>query len=184
MNRWAVFLRGVNVGGHGKLAMAELRDALPEMGAQNSATYIQSGNIVFSHDSHDANQVAQQVERVIQQRFGFHPLALAYSADALDRLISSLPTAEAAQGKVAGSNIYVYLTFNGPDIREISPLLDYCTQGESLHRLATGLAVIAPMGIGRSKLTAPLEKLLAGQATARNLNTLRRVQELLKGKSV
>ncbi|GAA4283041.1 DUF1697 domain-containing protein [Brevibacterium daeguense] len=48
--RFAAFLRGINVGGRHKLPMAEVRDVLSALGARDVATYIQSGNIVFSDE--------------------------------------------------------------------------------------------------------------------------------------
>lgn len=45
MNRWIALLRGINVGGHNKIPMAELRAVSSGVGWQNVSTYIQSGNI-------------------------------------------------------------------------------------------------------------------------------------------
>ena len=47
MTKYVALLRGINVGGHNKLKMAELRDAPQPLGLQNIRTYIQSGNILF-----------------------------------------------------------------------------------------------------------------------------------------
>lgn len=49
--RFAAFLRGVNVGGAHRLPMAEVRAVLGELGASDVATYIQSGNIVFTAEA-------------------------------------------------------------------------------------------------------------------------------------
>ena len=49
--RFAAFLRGVNVGGAHRLPMAEVRAVLAELGASDVATYIQSGNIVFTGEA-------------------------------------------------------------------------------------------------------------------------------------
>ena len=56
--RWIVLLRAVNVGGTGKLGMAELRERLAQGGAGNVATYIQSGNIVMDHPLETHEEVA------------------------------------------------------------------------------------------------------------------------------
>lgn len=48
MIRLVAFLRGINVGGHHKLPMVQVRAVLAELGATDVATYIQSGNAVFS----------------------------------------------------------------------------------------------------------------------------------------
>ena len=50
MARFAAFLRAVNVGGTGKLPMADLRAMCAEVGFENARTYIASGNVVFDWD--------------------------------------------------------------------------------------------------------------------------------------
>ncbi len=47
MNTYIVLLRGLNVGGHKKVPMADLRLLLTKSGLENVQTYIQSGNVVF-----------------------------------------------------------------------------------------------------------------------------------------
>ena len=42
-----LLLRGINVGGRGKLPMAELRAAIEAAGGSDPKTYIQTGNAVF-----------------------------------------------------------------------------------------------------------------------------------------
>lgn len=174
LTRWAVLLRGVNVGGHGKLPMAELRKSLPEIGAEHPKTYIQSGNLAFDHAESDPQTVATLVSDLIETRFGFRPFALALTAEGLEQLIASIPAPEGLDPKY----IYLYL---GTEISEDeqATLTPHCTAGETLHPIPGGLAVLAPKGIGRSKLAAPLERLFKDRATARNLNSLRKFRDLV-----
>ena len=48
MTRYALLVRGINVGGKNKVVMAQLRQELAELGLENVATYINSGNIFFN----------------------------------------------------------------------------------------------------------------------------------------
>ena len=48
MTRYALLLRGVNVGTKNSLPMAELRGMLEEIGCTGVRTYVQSGNAVFA----------------------------------------------------------------------------------------------------------------------------------------
>lgn len=69
MNTYVVLLRGVNVGGKNIIAMAALRTALENLGFENVASYIASGNlIVDSPKSAAATQKA--VERLLVDEFG------------------------------------------------------------------------------------------------------------------
>jgi uncharacterized protein (DUF1697 family) len=53
-------VRGVNVGGKAKLAMADLRSAAAACGYEDVRTYIQSGNLVFSAPTASTEAVAQR----------------------------------------------------------------------------------------------------------------------------
>ncbi|ETJ22129.1 Phosphopentomutase, partial [human gut metagenome] len=48
MFRYALLVRGINVGGKNKVVMAQLRQELTELGIENVETYINSGNIFFN----------------------------------------------------------------------------------------------------------------------------------------
>ena len=48
MKRYIALLRGINVGGHKKLKMTDLKLLFEDLGFENVTTYIQSGNVVFS----------------------------------------------------------------------------------------------------------------------------------------
>ena len=48
MPRYLALLRGINVGGRNKVAMADLRDLAAGLGHSDVATYIQSGNLLFT----------------------------------------------------------------------------------------------------------------------------------------
>lgn len=60
MIRYALLVRGINVGGKNKVVMAQLRQELIELGLEKVETYINSGNIFFT--STDAK--AQLVEKL------------------------------------------------------------------------------------------------------------------------
>jgi len=45
--KYVAFLRGINVGGHHKVPMADLRKELEKLGFENVMTLLNSGNIIF-----------------------------------------------------------------------------------------------------------------------------------------
>ena len=63
-------LRGINVGGRNKVAMADLREIMASLGHTDVATYIQSGNVVFSTDREDTATVAADIEKAVEDRAG------------------------------------------------------------------------------------------------------------------
>ena len=69
MKRYIVLLRGINVGGHRRIAMADLRALLTRLGYESPLTHLQSGNVVLS-STQSAKQVQQTIERGLAAEFG------------------------------------------------------------------------------------------------------------------
>jgi len=70
MTRYVALLRGINVGGHRRIAMADLRSLLEDLGYTGVATYVQSGNAVFSGADADPEAVAERVRTGIRDVLG------------------------------------------------------------------------------------------------------------------
>lgn len=66
--KYLVLLRGVNVGGKGKVPMAELRMLLEEYGFSGVSTYIASGNVMLASDK-NAQDIGEAVEKILQEDF-------------------------------------------------------------------------------------------------------------------
>jgi len=98
MATWIGLLRGVNVGGHNILPMAELRRDLESLKLTNVRTYIQSGNVVFESMAQNASSIAKKVVPHIEERHGFRPHLIIFSRDewlaAMGSAAPSLPRAQ------------------------------------------------------------------------------------------
>src|SRR5271157_1901427 len=66
-------LRGVNVGGHNKVAMEPLRSLYASLGLLDAQTYVQSGNVVFRTKEKNLVSLATKIESAIERSFGFRP---------------------------------------------------------------------------------------------------------------
>jgi uncharacterized protein (DUF1697 family) len=84
-------LRGVNVGGRNKLAMADLRAVVESLGHGNVATYIQSGNVVFTSDNTDSSAIAAEVERALEEVLGVRSSVVVLSRAELAKVIADNP---------------------------------------------------------------------------------------------
>lgn len=177
MARYAALLRGVNVGGHRKLPMAELRALLATLGASKVATYLQSGNVVFDHGEADREALAALLERGIHQACGFEVPVILRTAKELARVVARNPFPE-----VAATPTLLHVSFSA------QPLPPKALGPEDAARFAPdqfrldGAHVYLwyPNGAGRTKLTNDVIERRTGQrATARNWNTVLALQELL-----
>ena len=68
MPRYVVLLRGINVGGKNTLSMKTLKACLEELGYENVATYINSGNVVLDSEK-AASAVEAEIEKELPKRF-------------------------------------------------------------------------------------------------------------------
>lgn len=68
--RYALLVRGINVGGKNKVVMAQLRQELTELGLEKVETYINSGNIFFTSTAPKA-QLVEKLEAFFERRYPF-----------------------------------------------------------------------------------------------------------------
>tara|TARA_R110002124_G_scaffold9495_2_gene48675 strand:- start:577 stop:1110 length:534 start_codon:yes stop_codon:yes gene_type:complete len=169
MDSWVILLRGINVGGHGKLPMADLRYIVTAKGAQNVQTYIQSGNVTLQGPRPDTAALADEIEA----RHGFRRPIMVLSADEFGAIMRACPF-EPAEGK------HLHVFFTGPlDAPDLSAPLALAADDEQLFAGPNAVYLHAPGGIGRSKLAETLPNHLPPETTARNWNTVLKLAEML-----
>lgn len=168
MTTWVALLHAVNVGGTGKLAMADLRRLCGEAGFRDARTYIASGNAVFDSDL-DAADVVATLEAALLRHAG-KPIRVGLrSADELAAVLAANPFADGAPSRV----LAIFLPTPPPaDAIEAA-------KHRRDERIALGrreIYVDYADGIGTSKLVIPAAK--AG--TARNMNTVAKLVEMVR----
>lgn len=83
-------LRGINVGGRNRVAMADLRAAFQASGYESVATYIQSGNVMFRADA-PAASLESDIETVLEARLGVPAVVVVRSHRELRAVVNSAP---------------------------------------------------------------------------------------------
>lgn len=178
MTMYAALLRGINVGGHKRVPMAELRALLTELGLGDVRTHLQSGNAVFSSDHGDDDTLADGIAAALAQRFGFSVDVLVRDGAYLRAVADACPfpadTLEAKQLHVT----YLSEAVEPERLASVDPSA-YAPEDFKVGDRA--LYLYAPDGLGRSKLADALARpsLLKGvTATTRNWNTVAKLVEL------
>lgn len=88
--KYAAFLRGINVGGHRKIKMEELRQLLTDAGLENVSSYIQSGNLVF--DSNKGKlQLSSLIQSEIKKSKDFDVPVIVKTKKEMDWILSNCP---------------------------------------------------------------------------------------------
>ncbi|WP_247928703.1 DUF1697 domain-containing protein [Streptococcus mitis] len=90
MTRYALLVRGINVGGKNKVVMAQLRQELTELGLENIETYINSGNIFFTSTAPKA-QLVEKLEVFFEVHYPFIQSFSLLSQEDYEEELNNLP---------------------------------------------------------------------------------------------
>ncbi|MGC5014999.1 DUF1697 domain-containing protein [Streptosporangium sp. DT93] len=179
---YAALLRGVNVSGHKKVPMAELRALLTELGHGDVGTYLQSGNAVFTSAVDDERELAARLEQAVEERFGFGVDVLVRDHAYLRAVADTCPFPAAS---LEGRQLHVTY-FSEPVTSSHLASLDATRYLPEEFRLGDrALYLYLPDGIGRSKLAEALAKIPPADgvvATSRNWNTVVKLVELTRAR--
>ncbi|MGW0826012.1 DUF1697 domain-containing protein [Streptomyces sp. NPDC002845] len=175
---YAALLRGINVGGSKKVPMAELRTLLQGLGYGDVATYLQSGNVVFSTDGGDEHSLAEEIGQAIAKHFGFTVDVLVRDHAYLRAVREACPFPAA---ELQPKQLHVTYLSTQPTPDRYADLDQPAFLPEEFRIGDRALYLYAPEGLGRSQLADALSKprLTKGLiATTRNWNTVVKLEEL------
>ena len=171
MTGWVALLRGINVGGRNVVPMAELRVLVERNGGGSVGSYIQSGNVLFTHEETDRAALARRLEDAVAAAFGVtSPVVLRTSAE-LARIAGSHPFGTDTD------RTHVAFLDRAPD--EPGALESVEAAPDLFELDGTEVYLRYPNGVHGSRLTgALLERRLGVRATIRNWRTVTRLAEL------
>ncbi len=171
-------LRGINVGGHKKIKMADLRELYESLGLRSTRTILQSGNAVTVTNDQDLSAIAATIEDAIQDTFGFEVKVILRRAQEFRAIFEYPPFDEAEIGQASKLAI-VYLA-QLPAADALANLKTRISGPEVIRARGKELFITYPEGMARSKLTNQfIERRLGIAATARNWNTSQKILGLL-----
>ncbi|GGZ26770.1 DUF1697 domain-containing protein [Streptomyces poonensis] len=182
MTTYAALLRGINVGGNRKVPMAELRAVLQDLGHTAVATYLQSGNAVFTTDEDAGGEdgLAAGLAEAIEKHFGFPVDVLVRDHAYLKAVREACPFPAA---DLQPKQLHVTYLSARADAERFAEIDQPSFLPEEFRLGDRALYLYAPDGLGRSKLGDVLARprLLKGLvATSRNWNTVVKLEELTR----
>lgn len=161
MTAYIALLRAVNVGGTGKLPMADLVGMAESAGFRRAKTYIASGNLLFESSASE-DEVKKTLEDALAEYAGKHVGVMVRTAAELASVLAANPFPDRAPSRTA----VIFLDDAPPaDLEVVAP------GGEEVQTGTREIYVHYPDGMGRSKLKIPA----AREGTARNINTVTRL---------
>lgn len=178
-------LRGINVGGRNRVAMADLREVVTSLGHTDVATYIQSGNVVFTTPEADTGPLAAALERAIAETLGVRPRVVVVSRHELSQVIAGNPYPGETNPQCLHA-VFRSEEMGADEVAAVAAAVQRARQKGSRDEaqvVGRTLYLRTPDGLGRSELAAQLARsgnvLDAGSAaTMRNWATVRKLLTL------
>jgi uncharacterized protein (DUF1697 family) len=168
MTKYAVFLRGVNVGGV-NLKMAEVATALTDAGFTAVRTILATGNVLLE-SSAKTPTVRKKAETALRERFGYDAWVLAYDVDTVRALVDAYPF----EPEVDGYQSYVTFVADPAVLDQLAALAEEAGPDEKISRGDGVVYWQVPKG---STLDSTIGKTMGkprykSSTTTRNMRTL------------
>lgn len=180
MAQYVAFLRAVNVAGHGRVKMNDVREAFIASGGGKVRTYIQSGNILFEATARNLSKTMQKVRGKLRALLGEEPKILLRSVRDLSLLVDKTPFARPQ----IDSDAKLYVTFLSQRPRHV-PVFPLRLPKEALEAIA--MKKLDVFIVSRPKKNGffgfPnnfIEKELGVMATSRNWSTVCKIVSLAR----
>ena len=173
--RTAFLLRGVNVAGHRRVPMADLRAVAASVGLADPRTYLASGNLVAGCAA-EVRATASRLAAALAERFGFDVDVVARDAAAWARYAADAPFPDVE----AANRVLLYLPRDPAPAGAIGTLAARLGPRERAVATTDGAWVFHADGAGRSRLTpAAIDAAFGSPTTGRNARTVAAIAELL-----
>ncbi|BFH69656.1 hypothetical protein J27TS7_00410 [Paenibacillus dendritiformis] len=168
---YIALLRGINVSGHKRIKMADLRGIFVKMGLQQVQTYIQSGNVLFVSGEEEA-PLRQRIEQGILAALDMPVTVILRTAPELERLIADCPYPEDASPDKA--SLYAAFMTEAPAEEQLGRLPGGENEPDKFSLHGREIYLWFDQSIRNSKLANRVAKLDV-PSTTRNWNTVKKL---------
>lgn len=176
MTIYIALFRGINVGGHNIIKMAELRNLFKKMELRNVKTYIQSGNVVFESEEEE-KALQNRLELEVEKAFGFLVSIILRTNIQLDEIIQHCPFP--IDNLSEGESVHVAFLEDVPTQEGIDRFRQFENEDEQFHLIGKEIYLFFRKSIRDSKLATQLQR-LGVQATVRNWRTTVKLDSMAK----
>lgn len=176
MPRFAVLLRGVNVGKGNRVPMAEFKQLLEELGHTEVTTLLNSGNAVFTSTSRSSAKLSAAIAAALERRFGVSTPVVVKSAAAFMAALREAPMAPPQEDQ---ARFLVVFGADEPSLEALRPLAELAGEGERLLITAHAAYLHCPGGLLESRVGEAMLGKAGRGVTSRNWATVLKIGALL-----
>jgi uncharacterized protein (DUF1697 family) len=175
--RHVALIRGINVGRAKRVAMADLRAIVEDLGYGDVRTLLNSGNVVFTMPTSDRKGPAARIERAMAARLGISARVTVLSEAEFAAVVADNPLGAIAKDP---TRLLVTVLIDPPHRKRLLPL---AREDWAPDVLAVGSRVAylwCPQGMLESRLVTTVNRLLGDGATTRNWATVTKLHALVE----
>jgi uncharacterized protein (DUF1697 family) len=176
MQSWVALLRGINVGGKGKVPMKDLKLLFEGAGCENVRTYIQSGNVVFDAADDLAREIPATIAMAVKETLGVDTWLVLRSRDEMAQIVAGNPFAD--HNAPPTSVAVAFLTEAPPN-----GTLDFIEEDESIPDkvilAGKDVYLYLPNGFSGSKLDPKFFTKSLANGTTRNWRTITKLMSMM-----
>ncbi len=175
---YAALLRGINVGGNNKVEMSRLKILFEGLGYTQVATYINSGNVIFSTEGTKTIELSSVIEQAIESQFGFPVKVVVVERGVIDHIVGQVPAEWINDSKTQKCDVlFLWPEIDSPQIVQkltIKPGID-----EILYFPGALVWHVIRENIHKSGMLKLIGTEVYKKSTARNINTVRKLAALM-----
>jgi len=176
--KYVAFLRGINVGGHHKVPMLDLKKEFEKLGFKNIITLLNSGNVIFDAISNDIEKLENKVTIHLEKKFGFPIQTIIRKFEIIFELIQNKPFKNIKLTK----DIRLYVSFLKKN-RKVNLKLPWVSSDNSYQIIDYNNKIIfSVLDLSLSKTPKAMkviEQFFGKNITTRNWNTIERIEKKL-----
>ncbi|UCH85124.1 MAG: DUF1697 domain-containing protein [Candidatus Latescibacterota bacterium] len=182
MSTYVAFLRAINVAGHAKVKMTDLRRVFEEAGCRNVRTYIQTGNVIFDTPSKNLASRKKEIQNKLNRLFGAEPMLMYRTTRDMERVLTAAPFKNLKNK----TDVKLYVSFLAKKPRRM-PTIPLKAPKEALEvvladRLEAYVVSRKKKNGGYGFPNLVVEKEFDVPATSRNWSTVNRIVDMLHDK--
>jgi uncharacterized protein (DUF1697 family) len=176
MTRYVALLRGINLGAHRRVAMADLRSLLAGLGYGDVATHLRSGNAVFSAEGTRPEAVARRVREAVDAELGLDVPTVVRTAGQLRAAVEAnpLPVPDPAR-------FLVLFCSGAVDAAGLAALDPSAHPRERMAVVGDQVYTRHELGLRHARLPDLVARHVDGTVTGRNWRTVLRLLEMAEG---
>ncbi|WP_108807607.1 DUF1697 domain-containing protein [Aquimarina spinulae] len=179
MNTYVAFLRGINVSGHHKVPMADLRKEIEKLNFEKVITILNSGNIIFDSAKDDVKSLEKMVSDHLEKTFGFPIPTIIRKSETIYHLLDKDPFKDILLTK----DIRLYVSFLKEDVKTDLqlPWTNDNNAFKIIDKIDKTIISVLDLSVTKTpKGMEALERYFGKQITTRNWNTIKRIEKKLE----